>query len=337
MAVGIEGRLQLYQNVVVLLDGSELAEGVLPHVMDVIRGRGSHVSLLSVAPLTRGVTATSASVPASLGGIQEQGQHAEQELQSYLRTVARRLESVAVAAEVAVNVRFGRPADEILTFVNDINADLIAMSTHGRSGINRWVFGSVADRVLRRATCPVLLVRAGQVRLQTSYQRILVPLDGSELAEQVVPYVKSLLRPSKPLLPDWDERQETRVFLVSILTTGLADRALALLTSYPPGLRITTTALPHAKVQLQSYLRSVAAALREHGALVHTAVRRGLPAEGILTYATEVEVDLISMTTHGASGPSRWAYGNVAGRVLQGARSPVLLVRPTFGREKDGT
>jgi len=183
----------------------------------------------------------------------------------------------------------------------------------------------------------VLLVRAGQVQLQTPYQRILVPLDGSELAEQVVPYVKSLIRPSKPLLPDWDERQETRVFLVSILTTGLADRALALLTSYPPGLRITTTALPHAKVQLQSYLRSVAAALREHGALVHTAVRRGSPAEEILTYATEVEGDLISMTTHGASGPSRWAYGNVAGRVLQGARSPVLLVRPTFGREKDGT
>jgi nucleotide-binding universal stress UspA family protein len=171
--------------------------------------------------------------------------------------------------------------------------------------------------VLRGAACPVLLVRAGFGQPGTAYGRILVPLDGSELAEQVLPHVKALIRPN-----------HTRVFLVSVLTTGLGDRTVALLTSYPPGLRLATTALHHAEVQWQRYLRSVAAVLRGHGAVVHLAVRQGSPADEILAHAAEVEADLISMTTHGLSGMSRWVYGNVAGKVLQGAHSPVLLVRP---------
>jgi len=79
---------------------------------------------------------------------------------------------------------------------------------------------------------------------------------------------------------------------------------------------------------LQRHLRSVAAVLRDHGATVRIAVRQGVPADEILAYAAEVEADLIGMTTHGLSGLSRWVYGNVAGKVLQGAYSPVLLVRP---------
>ncbi|MDY7076167.1 MAG: universal stress protein [Chloroflexota bacterium] len=311
----------MYHKVIVLLDGSALAEEVLPHVAEVVRDRGSHVYLLSVAPLPRGVAPTAVDVRLPSANVQERP-GIEQELVDYLRTVAERL--APVAADVQINVRFGRPADEILAFVNDVNADLIAMSTHGRSGIGRWVFGSVANRVLRGATCPVLLVRAGQTQPRTSYQRILVPLDGSELAEQVVPYVRALVQPPQ----NGESREVTRVFLVSVMTTGLADRTVALLTSYPPGLQLATTALHHAEAQLQVYLRSVAAALREQGAIVHIAVRKGQPADEILAYAAQVEADLICMTTHGFSGVSRWVYGNVAGRVLQGANSPVLLVRP---------
>ncbi len=312
----------MYRKVIIPLDGSELAEGVLPHVAELIRGRDSQVYLLSVNPMMRGVAPTLV----DLRPKGEERQRAEQELREYLRAVASRLEPVAAGVEVSVC--FGRPADEILTFVGEVGADLIAMSTHGRSGISRWVFGSVADRVLRGATCPVLLVRAGRTQLQTVYQRILVPLDGSELAEQVLPYVKALVRPIQTSPLEGGSRGVTRVFLVSVLTTGLGDRTVALLTSYPPGLRLATTALHHAEIQLRSYLRSVAAALRDQGAVVHIAVRQGLPADEILAYAAKVEADLICMTTHGFSGTSRWVYGNVAGKVLQGAHSPMLLVRP---------
>ena len=319
----------MYRKVVVPLDGSELAEGVLPHVAEVIRNRGSQVYLLSVAPLGRRVVPSAVVHPASASAPEER-RRVKRELVTYLQAVAKRLEPVA--ADVQVGVRFGRPADDILDFAGEVGADLIAMSTHGRSGLSRWVFGSVADRVLRGAVCPVLLVRAErldrvsaerQAQLRTRYQRILVPLDGSELAEQVLPYVKALIRPN-----------QTRIFLVSVLTTGLGDRTVTLLTSYPPGLRLATTAFHHAEIQLRSYLRSVAATLRERGAAVHIAVRQGSPADEILACAAEVEADLISMTTHGFSGLSRWVYGNVAGKVLQGAHSPVLLVRPAGAGRK---
>jgi nucleotide-binding universal stress UspA family protein len=155
---------------------------------------------------------------------------------------------------------------------------------------------------------------------QAMYRRILVPLDGSELAEQILPHVSTLIHPNY-----------TRIFLVSVLANGLSDRTVTLLTSSPPGLQISTTALPKAEVQLTAYLRSVAAVLRERGATVHTAVRRGSPAEEILAHATEIEANLISMTAHGLSGVSRWVYGNVAGKVLHGANCPILLVRPTDG------
>ncbi|RLC58038.1 MAG: hypothetical protein DRI80_14275, partial [Chloroflexota bacterium] len=96
----------MYRKVVVPLDGSELAEGVLPHVAELIRGRDSRVYLLSVAPTLRGVM----SPIADLHPGNEERQRIEQKLEEYLGDVAQRLEPVA--AEVGVNVRFGRPADE---------------------------------------------------------------------------------------------------------------------------------------------------------------------------------------------------------------------------------
>ncbi len=82
----------------------------------------------------------------------------EDELRNYLRGVEKNLMQPGV--EMSSEVRFGNPANEIITYAHDIKADLIAMCTHGRSGIARWTYGSVADRVLRVAECPVLLVRA---------------------------------------------------------------------------------------------------------------------------------------------------------------------------------
>jgi len=325
----------MFHKVVVPLEGSELAQDVLPYVAGVVKGRRSQVYLLLAAPLAKGISPPVVDALPPVAALQEERQRTERERMAYLQTVARQLESEA--DDVHVNVYSGRAADEILAFVDEVGADLIAMSEPGRPGISRWVFGSVADRVLRGTTCPLLLVPAGPRRRTSSdasvetrpverlgqrriaYRRIVVPLDGSELAEQVLPCVEALVRP-----------QHTRVFLVRVLTPGLGDRAMALLTSFPPGLQMATSVLHRAEVQVRGYLRSVAAALRERGAVVQIAVRQGSPAEEILAYAVEVEADVVGMTTHGLSGVSRWVYGSVAGKVLQKTQSPVLLVRPTF-------
>jgi nucleotide-binding universal stress UspA family protein len=304
----------MYSKIVVPLDGSELAEGVIPHVAELVRERGSQVCLLAVAPLGRRAPPVLADLLASASGTQEEKQRIEEELTAYLSTIAERLEP---SANARVSVRFGQPADEILALASEVDAELIAMSTHGRSGIRRWVFGTVADRILHGASCPLLLVHTTPVQPTIAYRRILVPLDGSQTAEQILPYVSAIIRPNY-----------SRVFLVSVLTNGLSDRTIALLTSIPPGLRLSTTALPKAEVQLRAYLRSVASALRERGAFVQIDIRRGSPAEEILAYAAEMDTDLIAMTTHGLSGTSRWVYGNVAGKVLHSVESAVLLVRP---------
>jgi nucleotide-binding universal stress UspA family protein len=305
----------MYSKIVVPLDGSELAEGVLPHVVEVFRGRRSHICLLTVAQAARITASVLPDLLSSFDNTREEKQRVEQELTSYLETVAGKIESVTT--EVQASVRFGRPADEILAFAGEVGADLIAMSTHGRSGISRWVLGSVTDRVLHGAMCPVLIVHAQPQQIHPTYQHILVPLDGSELAEQVLPHVSALIRPNY-----------TRVYLISVLANGFSDRTITLLTSSPPGLQLSTTALSKAEVQLTAYMRSVAAALREKGATVHTIVKHGSPAEEILNHAAEVNADLIGMTAHGLSGVSRWVYGNVASKVIQGSYCSVLLVRP---------
>ena len=154
----------MYQRILVTLDGSLLAEQVLPHVKALVECQtGVRIYLLSIAQLTDYAAASAMAYPMSVLPARSVDEDAERrrienDLRDYLRGVEHQLthEGVTVSSEV----RFGRPAEEIITFANDLKIDLIAMSTHGRSGLARWAYGSVADRVLHGAHCPVLLVRA---------------------------------------------------------------------------------------------------------------------------------------------------------------------------------
>lgn len=153
----------MYRKVVVLLDGSELAEQVLPHVAGIVQGRDSEVHLLSVAPsvlptMAAGVEIYPIYLTADYLSIEAaERERIEQNLRQYLEGIAERLRPVT--QKIKTVVRFGQPAEEILQYTEEVGADLIAMCTHGRSGLSRWVYGSVADKVLRGAECPVLLVR----------------------------------------------------------------------------------------------------------------------------------------------------------------------------------
>lgn len=155
----------MYRDIVVPLDGSELAEQVLPYVKDLVRNRAVTIHPISVAPLTAPV-ATSAPVRmyplvmsrADLELHAQERDRIEQELQNYLHGIALSLAHGQV--RVHEEVRFGEPAEEIIALAEEIPADLIAMCTHGRTGLARWAYGSVAEKVMRHAPCPILLVRA---------------------------------------------------------------------------------------------------------------------------------------------------------------------------------
>lgn len=141
----------MYQHILVTLDESELAEQALPHAVALARAFGSTLHLVSVVAVTSPETLQIATVATD---------HEAQldSVRAYMRGIRKR--ALEEGVETEWDVCQGDVAEEILRYREQQDCDLIVMSTHGRSGMGRWVYGSVADRILRHSPVPVLLVRA---------------------------------------------------------------------------------------------------------------------------------------------------------------------------------
>jgi nucleotide-binding universal stress UspA family protein len=292
------------------LDGSALAESVLEHVQAFARLTGASVTLVQVVESLESLIELAASWEFSNASAERQ-EALERTAQVYLTGVARRQAAAGLAVRTRIVV--GPPAETIIQTAHEY--DLIAMATHGRSGLGRWVFGSVTDRVLRGATVPVLLIRAGQTAPSDDWpRRILVPLDGSALAEQAL-----------PLAVDLAGRASAVVILLQSI--GWARSAVA---DYPAFFASGLGAdrlLEQAEDSARDYLAGVGQRLSETGLVAQPEIRLDPPAEAILTSVIEEQAELIVMSTHGRGGLGRWVYGSVTDRVLRGASLPVLLVR----------
>lgn len=143
----------MYERILLTLDSSRLAESAIPHAVAVTKAFEASLCILSVVPV---IPDEGAGGPAMAVAWEVQVANIEE----YLAGVEKALKSQGVEAQI--EVRRGNVSEEILLFSEKFDADLIVMSTHGRSGLGRWVYGSVADRVLRHAEVPVLLVRAAE-------------------------------------------------------------------------------------------------------------------------------------------------------------------------------
>lgn len=144
----------MYKRILVTLDGSEVAEEVIPYALDIGEKMGSEVVLLRVSPPVQ-VLEEDGKI---ISTIDQEMERVAADYNQYLNRIA--FQFRAKGLKVLTAVRFGDAAEEIVEYAKENGVDLIAMCTHGRSGIRRWVYGSVADRVLRAASTPVLLVRA---------------------------------------------------------------------------------------------------------------------------------------------------------------------------------
>lgn len=149
------------------------------------------------------------------------------------------------------------------------------------------------------------------------YRKILVPLDGSKLAECVLPYLETLAKGS--------QNPEIVLFRVCEPPVILADFPASLQEEWNQHIREETS---HILQQCSLYLNQIATQLREKGLLVKVDSATGKPAEEILNYVSRNQIDLILMATHGRSGISRWAYGSTADKVLRASPVPVMIVRP---------
>jgi nucleotide-binding universal stress UspA family protein len=277
------------ERILVALDGSALAEAVLPVAAVLAREHEAELVLFRAV------------APEPLPAVPDE----EAEADGYLAGVARRLETMGVRRVRRLVVRAEADAG-IVEAAERQRADLVAMTTHGRTGLSRLLVGSVADRVVRRAAAPVLLVR-GEPQWPTGRTtEVLVPLDGSPLAEAILPAVERLAGPLDLAIHLFHAVEPTPAVPPEIV--GGPELSAA-----------------HRAREAEQYLGAVAARLEDKGLRVRYAVRLGRAAEAIAAYVEEHGVGLVAMSTHGRTGLGRLLFGSVAERVLGAVKVPVVL------------
>ncbi len=157
----------MYERILVPLDGSKLGETALPYVEELVSKLSPEVkvevTLFQVVSATHWIAAGEATAPVSY--TEEELKPIKQKVMGYLTKAGEGLRSKGAIVKIKVGV--GSAAEEIIKATGEINAGLVAMSTHGRSGISRWAFGSITDRVLREGNVPILTVRAPKEAEQT--------------------------------------------------------------------------------------------------------------------------------------------------------------------------
>jgi nucleotide-binding universal stress UspA family protein len=305
-------------SILVPLDGSTFGEHALPLAANLARRAGAELHLAHVHQTIPPATVAGVTV---MDAIDE---HLRQDEQAYLADVTRRLTEHS-PVRVKTTLLSGDVVPALKAHASKVGADVVVMSTHGRGAFGRFWLGSVADELLREMTRPVLLVRPNEgkpdYRREPALRNILVPLDGTALAERILP--------------------------LAMATAELFDGSLTLLRVVQPVVRPSylhegsgVAGLTHSVLeQVQSlqverrneaqlYLDRVAEPVIVKGCRVRTkVVIDEEPALAILLEAQTGNADLIAMETHGRRGLSRLFLGSVADKVVRGGVVPVLLHR----------
>lgn len=301
----------MFQKILIPLDGSPRAELILHQVAQLWKREGSELIL---------VHAISAADPARGGSDSPSGvERRRDEAEVYLRGVARRY--MDAGAKVRTRVVEGSASGAIVDAAGREGATMIAMTTHGRTGILRWLMGSVADTVLRASEVPVLLLRPlhrarpASVEpapfAETPFRRILIATDGSALSLAIV----------DPAM------QFASVFGSEIIALHVWDSYVL---DGGPLAGMEAGMPPPSEAPLSSedeVTEEVARRVAPSGLKVTRVTRYGEPASEILDHCREHGVELIALAIHEGWELSRWMAGSMAERVLRFAEVPVLVVR----------
>ncbi len=314
----------MYSRIVVPLDGSTLALQALPYARVVAASTGATLTLLKALN----------SVPADLLGLAAGSNTADavpstptpeqwEELRARLRADSeRQLEAAARPAReqginVEVVVKDGEPADIISEEADKDERTLIAMSTHGRSGVGRWLMGSVTDRVVRHGRHATLIVRGEEGDVTSSsprLSRVLLPLDGSEVSDSAIPHGVAMAQALGCGV--------TVLRAVSLVPFGEA------YADYLQG-DMGGELAAEARAEAEAYVNRKVA---EVGVDVETGVQgkivEGNPSAAILDEVGESGEILVVMATHGRTGVGRWLMGSVTDRIIRHSSGPALVIRP---------
>jgi nucleotide-binding universal stress UspA family protein len=296
----------MFEHILVPLDGSPLAECVLPHVVAIARANDSQVTLMRVLDPVGAVTR-----PQSVDPFDWQIRKAEAE--TYLKDRASGLEGAGLQPQF--EVLEGKAAETTIEYAHAHNVELIIMSSHGQSGISGWNVSSVVQKIILRAQTSIMIVRAYKPSVEgigeLHYRRILVPLDGSQRAEIVLPAAITLGR-----------YYGGEVLLAHVVKKPDMPRRT------PPSqddVELANQVIERNRIEVARYLDELSS---------RQDVKIGprlVVGENVTTALHEIvdqsKVDLVLLSAHGYSGETKWPYGSTVISFIAYGTTPLLVVQ----------
>jgi nucleotide-binding universal stress UspA family protein len=284
----------MLKKVLVPIDGSKLAEQVFPTVTELAAALKLEVTLFCVC--------------------ESDSDEEREACRFYIKERAEQLKRSleGSSSSVMTEVLPGKSAELIIRYAEIEKVDLIILMSHGRSGIMPWSLGSTADRILRRTNTPLIIIRAGKTAEEARiFSRIAVPMDHSEKAQAIIPYLKEVTT----VIP-------CEIFPIGVVEAGRHVHTIGGLDYIPFRERDIEETIAGAK----RHLERICADLSQTKAKVTCEVRVGDAAGEILKYADEIGATLIAMSAHGHSLIESWTMGSVAQKIVSAAQRSIFLV-----------
>ncbi|MGE5221015.1 MAG: universal stress protein [Omnitrophica WOR_2 bacterium] len=293
-------------HILIPLDGSSLAENVLPHAVALTRGSEAQASVVRVLELGSAGTLSRPPDPFDW-------QLRKAEAEAYLQTISSRLHEAGLPS--TVKLLEGKAAECVIRYAKEENADLILLSSHGQSGMSGWNVSSIVQKIIFRAHTSFILIRAYQPvengLTELNYSRILIPLDGSQRAENVLPAATSLAKEHDALLiiahvvrqPEIPRRT-----LPSQEDTELADKLTE-----------------RNRAESDRYLSELTSRfdVKNETRLV---VSQN-PSTTLHELVENEQIDLVIMNAHGYTGGSQWPFGSIATNFITYGTTPLMVIQ----------
>jgi len=235
------------------------------------------------------------------------------EAESYLQTRADELQRTGL--NVKVELREGKAAENVVDYAQDSGVELIILSSHGQSGLSGWNVSGAVQKIIQRARTSVMIVRAYQPAYpeidSLRYQRIMVPLDGSQRAEAVLPVANNLAR-----------LHEAEILAVHVVRQPEIPRRTP---PTPEDIELVQRITERNRVEAEHYFEELDNRI---DARLETRLMVGDSVPGLLESVVEEEnVDLVLLSAHGYTGESRWPYGSTVISFIAYGIAPLLIVQ----------
>lgn len=309
----------MFDTILVPLDGSQLADCVLPHVVAIAHPFDAEITLLRI--LEKNQAGASAQLFDLLNW-----QINKTKASLYLDKIQARLQKLTI--RVQTEVLEGLVAEGIAEYAQNRGMKLIILSSHGRHGLTQWGISSITQKIILSAQTSLLIVRARQYAGHSDeltevpvYRHILVPLDGSQRAENVLPIITQLAHFHK-----------SQIHLVQVVQTPEMARQMP-----PPSedIDLSNRVVTRNREEARRYLDQVKSRSYLESIAVQTHLITSDNAAVALHQLGEQEhIDMVALSAHGYSGNHQWPYGSMVNNFIMYGRVSLLIVQDLPSRQE---